>query len=139
MGGNKLCCFFYPPTGEYESCRSRKILKTCAYSCYRSNFRPPAEKKAKTKRFYTPPLGGKKTTEFVSPPKESFGKSKGVWVDFVFKVGGKIGWVDFCVQSRSQNRFVTILNSYMGGGGYSHLFLTRPPLRPTLRPMFRPM
>ena len=83
---------------------------------FRGNFGPPAAKKAKTKRFYTPPLGGKKTTEFVSPQKESFGKSKGVWVDFVFKVGGKIGWVDFCVQSRSQSRFVTILNPYMGGG-----------------------
>ena len=58
-------------------------------------FSPPAAKKVKTKRFYTPPLGGKKTTEFVSPQKESFGKSKGVWVDFLFKVGGKIGWVDF--------------------------------------------
>ena len=58
-------------------------------------FSPPAAKKAKTKRFYTPPLGGKKTTEFVFPQKESFGKSKLVWADFVFKVGLKICWVDF--------------------------------------------
>ena len=86
------------------------------------------------------PVGEKKTTEFVFPQKESFGKSKVVWVDFVFKIGAKICWVGFCVQSRRQNRFVTILNPYMGrGGGYSHLFLRRPMLRPMLRPTLRPM
>ena len=72
----------------------RKFLKkVCfligirAFLSFCGKFRPPSSKKAKTKRFYTPPLGGKKTTEFVSPPKESFGKSKAF---FMFEVGAKI-------------------------------------------------
>ena len=35
----------------------------------------------------------------------------------MFKVGAKIDVWPFYVQSRSQNRSVTILNLYMGGGG----------------------
>ena len=35
----------------------------------------------------------------------------------MFKVGAKIDFWPFYVQSRSQNRSVTILNLYMGGGG----------------------
>ena len=89
-------------------------------------------------KIYTPPLGGKKTTEFVFPQKESFGKSKGVWVDFVFKVGGKIGWVDFCVQSRKQNRFVTILNPYMGGGRLLTPFPPSPDVSPHASPDVSP-
>ena len=93
---------------------------------FRCNFSLPSSKKAKTKRFYTPPLGGKKTTEFVSPPKESFGKSKLVWVDFVCKVGVKIDlW--------------PLWTHIWEGGGYSHLFLSRPMLKPMLNPMLKPM
>ena len=83
---------------------------------------PQQQKKRKPKDSILPRWGVKKQQSLFSPPKESFGKSKGVWVDFVFKVGGKIGWVDFWVQSRSQNRFVTILNPYMGGGEATDTF-----------------
>ena len=44
----------------------------------------------------------------------------------MFKVGVKIDFWHFYVQSRSQNRSVTILNLYMGGEGNSPF----PPLHP---------
>ena len=45
----------------------------------------------------------------------------------MFKVGAKIDVWQFYVQSRSQNRSVTILNLYMGGGRGTHRF---PPSTP---------
>ena len=55
-------------------------------------FSPPAAKKAKTKRFYTPPLGRKKR-QSLFPPKRIFWQEQ----------------ISFYVQSRSQNRYLTIL------------------------------
>ena len=41
------------------------------------DFRLAAAKKVKTKRFYTPPLGGKKTAGVLfAPQKESFGQQE---------------------------------------------------------------
>ena len=76
-------------TREFQMVRSR---------LYQRRFGPPNNHFAtffEIYKIYTPPLGAKKTTEFVSPQKESFGKSELVWVDFVFKVGVKICWADF--------------------------------------------
>ena len=50
----------------------------------------PQQQKSENQKILYSPVGEKKTTEFVFPPKESFGKSKVVWVDFVLKVGVKI-------------------------------------------------
>ena len=55
-------------------------------------FSPPTAKKAKTKRFYTPPLGRKKR-QSLFPPKRIFWQEQ----------------ISFYVQSRSQNRCLTIL------------------------------
>ena len=38
-------------------------------ACFSSKFGLQQAKKVKTKRFYTPPLGGKKTTRFLLPKK----------------------------------------------------------------------
>ena len=48
--------------------------------------------------------------------------SKLIFDHFVFKVGVKIDFWQFYVQSISQNRSVTILNLYMGGGGQLTVF-----------------
>ena len=53
------------------------------------------------------------------------------------KVG--VDFWPFCVQSRSQNRSVTILNLYMGGGRGTHVFPPRPMSRPMPRPTPRPL
>ena len=52
------------------------------------------QQKSENQKILYSPVGEKKTTEFVFPQKESFGKSKLVYV-----------------QSRSQNRCLTILCS----------------------------
>ena len=52
------------------------------------------QQKSENQKILYSPVGEKKTTEVVFPQKESFGKSKAVYV-----------------QSRSQNRFLTILCS----------------------------
>ena len=59
---------------------------------FRCNFSLPTSKKAKTKRFYTPPLGVKKR-QSLFPPKRIFWQEQ----------------ISFYVQSRSQNRCLTIL------------------------------
>ena len=110
---------------------------------FRCNFSPPAAKKAKTKRFYTPPLGRKKRQSLFSPKKNLLARAK----QFMFEVGAKIDVWPFYVQSRSQNRSVTILNLYMGGGGELTVFpppsmflpMSRPPPRPPSRPMWESM
>ena len=56
----------------------------------------------------------------------------------MFEVGAKIDFWHFYVQSRSQNRSVTILNLYMGGGGELTVFPPRPMSRPLSRPLSRP-
>ena len=101
---------------------------------FRGNFDPPAEKKAKTKRFYTPPLGRKKRQSLFPPKKNLLARAK----QFMFEVGAKIDVWPFYVQSRSQNRSVAILNLYMGGGGDLTVFPPRPMSRPTSRPTSRP-
>ena len=83
---------------------------------FRGNFSPPAAKKAKTKRFYTPPLGRKKRQSLFPPKKNLLARAK----QFMFEVGAKIDVWPFYVQTRSQNRSVTILNLYMGGGRGLH-------------------
>ena len=90
---------------------------------FRGNFRPPAEKKAKTKRFYTPPLGRKKRQSLFPPKKNLLARAK----QFMFEVGAKIDVWPFYVQTRSQNRSVTILNLYMGGGRGTHRNSPFPP------------
>ena len=40
---------------------------------FSSKFGPPEAKKARSKRFYTPPLGEKKATRVLFPQKKSFG------------------------------------------------------------------
>ena len=57
-------------------------------------FYAPSRKKSENQKILYSPVGEKKTIEFVPPPKESFGKSKAVYV-----------------RSRSQNRCLTILCS----------------------------
>ena len=111
---------------------------------FRCNFRPPAEKKAKTKRFYTPPLGRKKRQSLFSPQKNLLARAK----QFMFEVGATIDFWHFYVQTRSQNRSVTILNLYMGGGGGELTVFPPPstfgplsgsPPRPTPRPPWESM
>ena len=60
-------------------------------ACFSSKFSPQQAKKVKTKRFYTPTFGEKKTTRFVSPKKifwkvsEARGKEGGRW-----RVGSRV-------------------------------------------------
>ena len=74
-----------------------KIAFPYCIFCYRlvcaGNLAPQQQKSENQKILYSP-VGEKKTTEFVPPQKESFGKSKAVYV-----------------RSRSQNRCLTILCS----------------------------
>ena len=63
-------------------------------------------------KIYTPPLGRKKRQSLFSPKKNLLARAK----QFMFEVGAKIDFWHVYVQSRSQNRSVTILNLYMGGG-----------------------
>ena len=103
-------------------------------------FQPPSSKKSENQKILYSPVGEKKTTEFVPPPKESFGKSKAVYV-----------------RSRSQNRCLTILCSnqepksvrdhfepiYGRGEKTAPVFpppsMSRPMSRPPSRPPSRPM
>ena len=88
------------------------------HSAISLQFSPPAAKKAKTKRFYTLLLGRKKRQSSFSPKQNLLARAK----QFMFEVGAKIDVWQFYVQSRSQNRSVTTLNLYMGGGRGTHRF-----------------
>ena len=109
--------------GLLELFSTQVFMKNCVSLLYfllrsvlRWKFSLPAAKKWKPKDSILP-RWGEKNDRVCFPPKESFGKSKLV---FMFKVGAKIDIWPFYVQSRSQNRRVTILNLYMGGKkGYS--------------------
>ena len=73
---------------------------------------------SRSTRSILPRWGEKKRQSLFPPKKNLLARAK----QFRFKVGAKIDFWPFYVQSRSQNRSVTILNLYMGGGRGTHRF-----------------